>query len=97
MALRATGNNTLRIELRSKPGTHLSVRIAGVAAVTDTTPPTITAIVTSVPNAAGCNRTDVQVSFVCSDAGSGIATCPLAQVVSSAGVNAPAPNRRVTM
>ncbi|MCU1382349.1 MAG: Neogenin [Acidobacteria bacterium] len=87
VSLRPTGGNVLRIELRSKPGTHLSVRIDGTAAVTDTTPPVITAVVSPAPNSAAWNRTDVQVSFVCSDTGSGIATCPAVQTLSTAGAN----------
>ncbi|HKS23398.1 MAG TPA: Ig-like domain-containing protein [Thermoanaerobaculia bacterium] len=42
----------------------------------DLTPPTIEAHVAPAPNAAGWNNSDVTVSFTCSDALSGIATCP---------------------
>ena len=81
VTLRPTGNN-LRIELRSKPGSHLSVRISGAG---DTTPPTITASASPAANAAGWNRTDVQVSFACSDSGSGVATCPASRLVNTEG------------
>ena len=82
--LRTSGTNTLRIELRSKPGTHMSVRITGNGP-TDTDPPTITATASPVANSAGWNRTDVQVTFTCSDTGSGIASCPPSRVVSTEG------------
>ncbi len=40
------------------------------------TPPTITAVVTPAPNAAGWNNSDVTVIFNCVDSTSGIETCP---------------------
>ena len=83
--LRPTGNNTLRIELRSKPGTHLSVMISGTGGVTDTTPPTIAATAAPAANGAGWNRGDVQVTFVCSDSGSGVSVCPPARLVNTEG------------
>jgi RHS repeat-associated protein len=47
----------------------------------DTTPPTITAAVTPAPNAAGWNKSAATVTFTCSDATSGIATCPASVTV----------------
>jgi hypothetical protein len=41
----------------------------------DLTAPSITAVVNPLPNADGWNRTNVTVSFVCSDGQSGIETC----------------------
>lgn len=41
----------------------------------DTDLPTITASITPTPNQAGWNKTDVTVTFTCSDATSGIASC----------------------
>jgi hypothetical protein len=64
-------SNVLRVELRGKPGSQLTVRIFG----TDNEPPTITATSTPSANAAGWNHTDVQVTFACADAGSGLASC----------------------
>ena len=53
----------------------------------DTTPPTITAVATPPANANGWNKTNVTVRFVCSDTGSGIATCPAPTIVSGEGAN----------
>ena len=80
-SVRLRASNTLRVELRSKPGTHLRIKIFGK----DETPPKITATATPAKNQAGWNRTDVQVSFACSDAGSGIATCPPVKLVTTEG------------
>jgi len=63
--------NQLSVELRGKPGESLTIQINGV----DNAPPTITAVVSPAPNAAGWNRSDATVSFTCSDKTSGIATC----------------------
>ena len=91
VTLRAS--NTLRIELRSKPGSHLSIRVTG----TDAAPPSITGAAAPPSNAAGWNRTDVQVTFTCTSAGSPIASCtpPVlvttegrAQVITGRAVNA---------
>jgi hypothetical protein len=64
-------DNTLSVELRSAPGSGLTLRIVGA----DTDLPTITAAVSPLPNAAGWNNSDVTVSFDCVDATSGIAFC----------------------
>src|SRR6266850_2434077 len=80
-SVRLRESNTLRVELRSKPGTHLRIQIFGK----DEGAPKITATVTPAPNGAGWNRTDVQVSFACSDAGSGIASCTPSKVVTTEG------------
>jgi PKD repeat protein len=79
VTLRST--NTLRVELRSKPGSHLSIRVTGGDAV----PPTITAAAMPAANAAGWNRTDVQVTFTCAAGGSPIATCTPPVLVTTAG------------
>jgi len=51
----------------------------------DKRPPTITAQLSSTPNAAGWNDSDVTVSFACSDTGSGIAACPPPVTITSEG------------
>jgi Bacterial Ig-like domain/Metallo-peptidase family M12B Reprolysin-like/IPT/TIG domain len=54
---------------------------------TDTIAPTIIASVAPVPNSAGWNNNNVTVTFTCSDAGSGVQTCPSPVVVSTEGAN----------
>lgn len=54
----------------------------------DKTPPTIAATGTPAANQYGWNDTDVTISFTCSEALSGLATCgPASQVVSTDGAN----------
>jgi hypothetical protein len=56
-------------------------------AATDTTPPTISAAVTPAPNAAGWHNVPPTVTFTCSDAASGIASCPAAKIVTQEGAS----------
>ncbi|MBL8293381.1 MAG: S8 family serine peptidase [Bryobacterales bacterium] len=49
----------------------------------DTTPPTISAVITPAPNAAGWNKSAATVTFTCADAQSGIDTCTPPVTVSS--------------
>ncbi len=51
----------------------------------DQTNPVITAFVSPEPNASGWNNTDVTVTFVCSDALSGIASCPAPVTITAEG------------
>ena len=51
----------------------------------DVTPPTITASVTPAANPAGWNNTAVTVTFTCTDAQSGVATCTSPVTVSGEG------------
>jgi hypothetical protein len=53
----------------------------------DVQPPTVVSTVTPAPNGNGWNNTPVTVQFTCSDTGSGVATCPLEQVISAEGMN----------
>ncbi len=53
----------------------------------DKTPPTITATITPLPNAAGWNNSNVTVTFTCSDPLSGVDTCPAAVQVTREGAN----------
>jgi hypothetical protein len=51
----------------------------------DKTPPTVTPVASPGPNANGWNNTDVTVSYTCSDALSGVASCPPAAATSTEG------------
>ena len=51
----------------------------------DKTPPTIAVSLSTPPNAFGWHNSDVTVTFTCSDALSGIATCPAPVIVSTEG------------
>jgi hypothetical protein len=51
----------------------------------DKTPPTIAASASKNPNAYGWNNTDVTVTFTCSDALSGVASCPSPVTVTTEG------------
>ena len=71
--------------------TGTAVNQAGYSASTsvtvniDKTPPSISAAKVPPPNAAGWNNTDVTVAFTCSDALSGVQTCPAPVTVSAEG------------
>ena len=73
--------NALVVEVHGRRKTSVTVTVIGV----DNDPPIITPSVSPAANAAGWNNTDVTVTFVCSDATSGIAVCPNPTVVSSEG------------
>ncbi len=61
---------------------------ASVTVNLDTTPPTISASVSPTPNGAGWNTTTpVTVTFTCADTLSGVASCPAAQSITTAGAN----------
>lgn len=51
----------------------------------DKTPPTIAATAGPAPNAAGWNNTDVTITYQCTDALSGVASCPDAALVNTEG------------
>ncbi|MBI5755989.1 MAG: HYR domain-containing protein, partial [Nitrospirae bacterium] len=51
----------------------------------DSIPPTINATLSPLPNLAGWNNTDVSVTFSCSDAETGIASCPSIVTVTEEG------------
>jgi hypothetical protein len=80
-AINLSSNNELAVELRSGPGSRLTVEIVGV----DNDPPTIVATQTPPPNGAGWNNTDVTVGFQCSDMTSGIASCSPPVLVQAEG------------
>ena len=75
--------NNLSVDLRGKPGGVVVIDIVGI----DNDPPSITASVDIPTNATGWNNTSVTVSFDCSDAISGIQTCPAPITVNIEGAN----------
>lgn len=75
--------NELAVELRSKPGSGFTLRVIG----TDNDPPTITASVSPPANKAGWHNVDPTVSFECSDATSGIASCTDPVLVDTEGAD----------
>jgi len=75
--------NELSVEIHGKPDSVMTIEIVGV----DGDPPTIVAALTPPPNAAGWNKTDVNVSFSCADATSGIASCSPAVSITGEGAN----------
>jgi hypothetical protein len=77
-----SGENSLVLKLSSTPGGTVLFRIVGL----DDEPPSIHAAVDPSANGSGWHRTDVTVSFECSDGISGIASCPEPVVVSTEGV-----------
>ncbi len=76
-------SNQISVEVLGRTSGKITVQIFGV----DNNPPTIKATVSPAPNAAGWNNTNVTVTFTCSDAISGIATCPQPQKVTTEGAN----------
>jgi hypothetical protein len=73
--------NTLSVEVRGQPNGGFRLKIVGV----DNAPPVITATAAPPANGAGWNNGDVTVSFACSDAISGIATCSVPVTTSTEG------------
>lgn len=82
-AVKLAATNTLGVELRSKPGSVISVQVVGM----DNDLPTITASTDPPPGPDGTYTTDVTVRFTCADKTSGIATCPAPVTVTTEGTN----------
>lgn len=76
-------SNQLTVEVRSSPGSSLTIHITGV----DEMPPVITATVSPLPNMSGWNDSNVTVTFTCSDTMSGIASCSAPITLSMEGAN----------
>ena len=74
-------DNLLLVQLRSGPGTGVTVEVVGV----DTYPPLITAIADPPPNPAGWNNSSVTVSFECVDAISEVVFCAEPVLVETEG------------
>jgi hypothetical protein len=62
-------------------GNNASVTVSGINI--DKTAPAISGAATSPPNAAGWYNSEVTISYNCSDALSGMASCPTQKVLSS--------------
>jgi len=67
--------------------TDTSTVTISIIANTGTAPPTVTAIVSPVANAAGWHKTDVTVSFTCSDPDGDVTTCPAPTTVTTEGTS----------
>ena len=84
---------TVTTEGKDQPVTGTATDNAGNTATDpatvsiDKTPPSITAAADRAANAAGWYNASVTVSFTCSDALSGVASCPAAQKLSLEGAN----------
>jgi hypothetical protein len=76
-------NNEIVIQLRGRVGGAMSVEVIG----DDNDLPVITASATPSANAAGWNNTNVTVTFTCTDATSGVASCDSPVTVSTEGAN----------
>ena len=79
------GNHTIQLTVFDRSGN--SSTVVSQTFETDTTAPTISASALPPPNTAGWNNTNVTVAFTCSDALSGVATCPPSQTVTTEGAN----------
>src|SRR5512146_1215650 len=77
------GNNQIDVQVRGAPGGTLSIDIIGV----DNDPPVITVVASPAANPVGWNNSNVAVAFACSDATSGIASCPTPVTVNVEGAN----------
>lgn len=75
-------SNQIAVQLRSKPGSSLTVSIIGV----DNDAPTITDSESPQPNGFGWNNAPVTVSFFCGDATSGVGFCTPPLTVSTEGL-----------
>jgi hypothetical protein len=83
------GVHTLTYWSVDKAGNIETPHIATVSI--DKSAPTITVTLTPVPNGAGWNKTNVTVTFTCTDSLSGIASCTTPQNVTTQGANQAVP------
>jgi hypothetical protein len=74
-------HNNMSVEFRGGPSDQFVVTVVG----TDNVAPLIRSTVAPPPNARGWNNSDVTVSFTCSDATSGMATCSPSVTLSTPG------------
>lgn len=87
VAIDAEGAHTLRYW--SVDGADNVEQTRSISVLIDRSAPTITHVLSPVPNAAGWNRTDVGVSFSCGDSLSGIAFCTPLQLLTGEGASQP--------
>jgi len=80
-----SGANEIVVAFISRRGTSFTLDLTSTT--TDTTPPIITTSVAPLPNINGWNNTNTIVTFACSDAASGISTCPPPVTTTSEGAN----------
>src|ERR1700739_4269844 len=76
-------SNKIAVTLASQPGSGITIDIVGI----DNDAPLIVAKVNPPPNNAGWNNSNVTVSFTCTDATSGIQSCPAPQSITAEGAN----------
>ena len=76
-------HNVLNVELRGAPEEGFIVRVLGV----DDDLPSVQVAAAPATNGNGWNNSDVNVTFTCSDATSGIADCPTPREISTEGIN----------
>ncbi|HEX4605389.1 MAG TPA: Ig-like domain-containing protein, partial [Candidatus Angelobacter sp.] len=84
VVLGAGPSQTIHVAATDAQGTSST---AAVTVSIDRTPPTIIGSITPSPTAAGWNNSAVTVNFVCSDAGSGVATCSGPVTFTAQGAN----------
>ena len=73
------------VSIADKAGNTASASVGGIKI--DRTPPAVSGTPTSAPNAAGWYSGDVTVDFKCTDALSGVASCPTSMVVAANGAS----------
>jgi len=83
----APGQSISNILLAFSDPKRVTFTFATVVVGIDTTPPTITAAVSPLPNGVGWNNGDVTVTFTCMDTLSGIVSCPTPATVTTEGAN----------
>ena len=82
------GTNEIIVGYVGRRGTSLTIEILRLdQPVGDTTPPVVTSSLTPPPNANGWHNGPATVTFTCSDAGSGVRSCPAAVTVTAEGAN----------
>lgn len=76
-------NNQLAVELQGTTGSGILLQIIGL----DLGNPSISGTISPAANSAGWNKSNVTVSFTCSDKTSGVASCPSPTLLTNEGAN----------